>query len=196
MICNFKNIKDIVKKEGLNLLVVSYGGSISNTLVYEMEKNNYKCRTTTWTNILCHCPRYIDVDIPIIYIYDNPIKAFMSMKNRGNGYWDVNQQKLSNNTNVPLSDENLMKLMINQFKSWTDVKRSNVLIVKSSELFQHTIVSKLENFLKNKINYFPIQYNNPKTNINSIFNEELNKLFEKYKLKIDKINNFTTTNLV
>lgn len=196
MICNFKNIKDIVKKEGLNLLVVSYGGSISNTLVYEMEKNNYKCRTTTWTNILCHCPRYIDVDIPIIYIYDNPIKAFMSMKNRGNGYWDVNQQKLSNNTNVPLSDENLMKLMINQFKRWTDVKRSNVLIVKSSELFQHTIVSKLENFLKKKINYFPIQYNNPKTNINNIFNEELNKLFEKYKLKIDKINNFTTTNLV
>lgn len=196
MICNFKNIKDIVKKEGLNLLVVSYGGSISNTLVYEMEKNNYKCRTTTWEKILCHCPRYIDLDIPIIYIYDNPIKAFMSMKNRGNGYWDVNQQKLSNNTNVPLSDENLMKLMINQFKSWADIKRSNVLVIKSSELFQHTIVSKLENFLKNKINYFPIQYNNPKTNINSIFNEELNKLFEKYKLKIDKINNFITTNLV
>ena len=191
MICDLNDINNIIKNEGLDLLVVSYGGSASNALTTSLEKNNYKIRTKTWHNILCHCPHYIDIGIPIIYIYDNPIKSFISMKKRGTGFWDINQQKMSNNKNINLSNENLIKLMINQFNSWTDIKRDNVLILKSCELFTNNIVNKLENFLKRKIYHFPIQYNTPKTNIKNIQDIESIKLFKKYKLEIDKINNFS-----
>ena len=189
MICDLNNIKNIIQNEGLNLLVVSYGGSCSNTLTSALTTNNYKCITKTYSEILCHCPHYIEIDIPIIYIYDNPIKSFMSMKNRGNGFWNINQQKLSNNKNVILSDENLIKLMITQFNSWTNIKYDNVLVIKSCELFTDSIVNKLENFLKKKIYNFPIMFVKPKTNIINIKDIKLIKLFEKYKLDIDKINN-------
>ena len=33
MICDFNNINEIIKSEGLDILVVSYGGCCSNTLV-------------------------------------------------------------------------------------------------------------------------------------------------------------------
>jgi hypothetical protein len=190
MICdlsNINNLNNIIKKEGLNLLVVSYGGSCSNTLVDYLQKNNYKCNSHTWEKILCHCPHYIDVNIPIIYIYDNPIKSFMSVKRR---YFSINQKKLNNNKNINISDENLISLMIQQFNSWTNIKRTNVLVIKSCELFEANIVTKLENFLNKKINYFPIVYSNPKTDINTITNNNLINLFDKYKVEIDKINNY------
>ena len=189
MICNLKNINNIIKNEKLNLLVVSYGGSCSNTLVNKLEKNNYKCISPTWEKILCHCPHYIDINIPVIYIYDNPIKSFISMKTRGNGWYNVNQQKLSNNKKINISDENLIQLIIKQFNSWTNTKKDNVLVIKSSELFEPEIVKKLETFLKKKIKHFPIEYNNPKTDINNIDNN-FTELFDKYKVELDKINNY------
>ena len=112
------------------------------------------------------------------------------MKNRGEGIWDINQQKMSNDINVILSDKNLIELMIKQFNNWTNVKRHNVCVIKSCELFEHNIVDKLEFFLKKKLYHFPIPYETPKTNIESIDSIENNELFEKYKLEIDKINNF------
>jgi len=51
MICDLNNINDIIDKEGLNLLVVSYGGSCSNTLINILEQNNYKCNTNIWRRI-------------------------------------------------------------------------------------------------------------------------------------------------
>ena len=68
MICDLDDINNIIKEEGLNLLVVSYGGCVSNKLTDYLEENNYKIRTETYINILCHCPHYIEIDIPIIYI--------------------------------------------------------------------------------------------------------------------------------
>jgi hypothetical protein len=188
MICNLDNIKNIIEIEGLELMVVSHGGCASNTLIDSLEKNNYKIRSQTYNDILCHCPYYIETHIPIIYIYDNPMKSFISMVERGSGIWDINQQKMSNNKNVDLSNENLLKLMINQFNSWTNVKRDNVLIIKSCELFENSIVDKLEKFLKKKLCHFPIPYITPKINIKHI--NKNNELFKKYKLEIDKINNF------
>ena len=140
MICNLNNVNDIIKSEGLDVLVISYGGCCSNTLADYLEKNNFKCRTEIYCKILCHCPEYIECDIPIIYVYDNPIKSFLSMKNRGKGLWDINQQKMSNDTNVVLSDKNLIELMINQFNNWTNIKRYNVCVIKSCELFENNIV--------------------------------------------------------
>ena len=186
---NLDNINDTIKKERLNLLVVSYGGSASNTLVKMMEKNNYRCNTNIWDKILCHCPHYVNIDIPIIYIYDNPIKSFLSMKRRGKGFWDLNQQKLSNNKEIELSDENLIKLMINQFNSWAKVRRDNVLVIKTSEIFENKIVDKLEKFLKKNIKYFPISKKSHKTTNTHIDNFMLTDLAKKYMLQFDEINN-------
>jgi hypothetical protein len=193
MICDLNdidNIKNIIHEEGLNLLVVSYGGSCSTTLVNMLEKNNYKCRTPIRRKILCHCPHYIDIDIPIIYVYGDFLKSFMSMKKRGAHIWDTNQQKMSNNLNVELSDENLINCMINQFNRWTNIKRDNVLIIKNSELFQNSIVNKLEKFLKKKIKHFPIIYKTPTSNLNNIKDGQLPELFKKYKSEIHDINSF------
>ena len=181
MIQDLNNIDEIIKKEKLDIIVVSYGGSCCNILSKTLEKNNYKCITPIWKKILCHNGDYINTDIPIIYIYDNPIKSFMSMKRRNKGYWDLNQKKLSNNENIELSDENLIKLMIQQYKNWTNIKRDNVLIIKTEELFQNNIVLKLNKFLNTKIKHFPIKYVAPKTKINNITDKNLISLFEKYK---------------
>ena len=192
MICDLDNINNNIKLEDLNLLVISYGGCVSNTVINTLEKNNYNIRTKTYNDILCHCPYYIQTDIPIIYLYDNPIKSFLSMKKRGSGIWDVNQQKMSNNKNVDLSNENLIKLMVAQFNSWTSIRRDNVLIIKSCELFENSIVDKLEKFLKKKLYHFPISYETPNTNMKNIKNiTQYSDLFNKYELEIDKINNFT-----
>ena len=78
------------------------------------------------------------------------------MKKRGDGFWNVNQKKLSNNYNTNLSDENLLSLMIKQFNNWTNIKRDNVLILKSSELFEDNVVNKLEIFSNTKLNNFPL----------------------------------------
>jgi len=188
MIFNLDDANNIIKSEGLDLMVVSYGGCATNTLIDALEKNNYKIRTQTYNDILCHCPYYIKIDIPIIYIYDNPIKSFMSMVKRNKGFWDINQQKMSNNKKVDLSNENLLKLMINQFNSWTTIRNDNLLIIKTCELFENSIVDKLENFLKKKLYYFPIPYKTPQINVKNI--NENNQLIKKYKFEIDKINNF------
>jgi hypothetical protein len=192
MIYNLENIQHVIKNEGLELLVVSYGGSCTNIVVDLLEKNGYKCYTDIWHTFLCHCPVYVERDIPMIYIYDNPIKAFLSMKNRNTGYWDVNQQKMTNNYNVKLSDENLLRCMINQFINWTSIKRDNILIIKSSEIFENLIVDKLERFLNKKVNHFPVEYIEPKKSLENISDKKIVKLFIKYKHYIDKINKFRT----
>jgi hypothetical protein len=189
-ICNFETVSTVIKNENLNLLVVCFGGCCSNAFVSVLEKNGYNIMTPIYYNILCHCPQYIECNIQIIYLYDNPIKSVLSMKNRGNGIWDVNQQKLSNNKNIPLSDENLLKLMISQFNNWTNTERDNVLIIKSNELFEDDITTKLELFLNKKIVGMPMTYITPKTNLNNIIDDKLIELFEKYKTEIYNINNF------
>jgi hypothetical protein len=189
---NLDDVNDDIKKENkvLDILIISYGGSCSNVLVNKLEKNGYKCDTKLWRKILCHCPTYIDINIPIFYIYDNPIKSFLSQKKRGSGWWDVNQKKLSNNHNIELSDENLLKLMIEQFNSWTNVKRDNVLIIKTNEIFEDGIVNKLEKKLNKKISHFPIKYKQPNVTHKDIEDFKLTDLFKKYKLEIEKINKF------
>ena len=181
---------DIIKKEGLDILIVSYGGCCSNKLVEYLEKNGYNCSSKIWSDILCHCPTYIEVNIPVFYIYDNPIKSFLSHKKRGSGFWDVNQMKLSNNPNIKLSDENLLKLMINQFNSWTNVKRDNVLLIKSNEIFEDQIVNKLEKILKKNIYHFPIKYEQPKIKDEDIEILKSTELYKKYEVELQKIINF------
>ena len=133
MICNLDNIKNIIEIEGLELMVVSHGGCASNTLIDSLEKNNYKIRSQTYNDILCHCPYYIETHIPIIYIYDNPMKSFISMVERGSGIWDINQQKMSNNKYVDLSNENLLGIdSPGYFRQivWIDWMKDDELLIK------------------------------------------------------------------
>ncbi len=185
---DFNNIKNIVQTEKLNISVICYGGCCSNKLSDIFEQNNYKSRSPIWVSILGHCPQYVDIDIPIIYLYDNPIKSYLSMKRRRVN--EINQYKLSNNKNIKPSDEYLLQLMIKQFHSFTDQPRKNVLIVKSEELFQPEICDKLKQFLNNpNLNHFPIEYIPGRTNMNAISEADA-ALFLKYKTYIDYINNW------
>lgn len=189
MICDFNNIKATIQEEGLQILIVSYGGSCTNTLLSALTNNGYTCLTKTYRDILCHCPHYIEIDIPIIYIYDNPIKSLLSMKRRGIPCWGSNQQKMRNNLDVELSDEHLLKCMIHQFHSFTETQRENVFVIKSCELFEESIVKKLEHFLQKQLVGFPITFVKPATDITNITDTELRTLFEKYSSEIDAINN-------
>jgi len=193
IIANLNDVPKIVNKEGLELLIISYGGSNSNTLVKNLELEGFTCQTNIWHKLLCHSPIYIDCNIPVIYIYDDPRKSFLSMKNRGHGFYDTNQQKLSNNKNCTISDENLLELMIKQFHDFTDTKRENVLIINSQELYKEGIVTKLNTFLNKNVKHFPIKWKKPKTSLHNI-NIETQKLFQKYKDEINKINNFKYNN--
>ena len=97
---------------------------------------------------------------------------------------------MSNNKNIDLSDETLITLMINQFNSWTQIKRNNVLVIRSCELFEDNIVNKLEKFLNKKMHNFPILYTLPKTDMKNIKDKKINKLFTKYNLELLKIINW------
>jgi hypothetical protein len=185
-ICDLKQINDIIKEEKMDICVISHGGCCSNQLVDILTENGYNIRTPIWDNILCHCPEYIDIDIPIIYIYGNPLYSFLSVKKRGEGFWDINQKKLSNNENITLSDENLLKLMLKQINAWINIKKDNVLILKSSEIFEEPILDKLQSFLKKDLHSFPITYIKPKTSLENLDRDEL-MLFQKYKKNINTI---------
>lgn len=43
MICDLRYANSLINNQGLDILVVSYGGSCSNLLVDTLEKNGYRC---------------------------------------------------------------------------------------------------------------------------------------------------------
>ena len=149
-ILSVNRIVPLVKQSGMNVCVISYGVSATNTVIDILETNGYKIRTEVYNRLLCHFPTYINLGIPIIYVYSHPIKSLLSAKRRGPKIWKVNQQKLTNNLNTILSDENLLQSMFNQFKSWTSTPRNDVLILKMRELFDPSVAQKIQKFLKKK----------------------------------------------
>lgn len=187
-------IQNIIREEGLEVCVISYGGCGSNRLTQKLMHNNYKAKTTIWDKILCHCPEIIRFDIPIIYIYRNPIHALLSMKRRGHGIWDKNQKKMSNNSEIELSDENLLQLMIRHFNMWTTCDFNCILIIKYEELFRDTIIHKLSGFLDNpNLLHFPVDYIEPNITddyISENIDESTKQLFVKYEKEINEINNY------
>ena len=184
MIMDLSKINGRILEEKLDIAVISFGGCSSNTLCDILEKNGYKVRSNIYEKILCHCPSPIKINIPVIYVYRDPREALLSMKRRGKGFWDVNQQKLSNSTNINYSDGNLLKLMIQQFNKWTNFKDNRMIILKYEELFNESINDKLKLFLDNdKLTNFPITYNKPHINSSVVdtIDNGFKKLFEKYK---------------
>ena len=200
IIYDYNNINNDLINEGINLLVICFGGCCSNSLVDILEKNGYKIRTKLFDKILCHSPETFDTNIPIIYLYNNPIEAYLSQKRRkieldinNKSLYQININKLSNNYNTIISDKNLLNFMIKQFYKWKDYllnkKNNNIIFLHKTELFRNTIKKKLNKFLNKKLIGFPLIYKKPKTNYNLI-DENDKILFIKYKNDIDYINNF------
>jgi hypothetical protein len=176
----------------MDVIVVSYGGSGSTTLSNILTKNGYKFEDDhMYIKYLCHYPDYISLDIPIIYIYDDPKHSLLSMRRRGDGIWNINQDKLGllKPTKHEHSDENLLRLMIEQFHNWTSEEHDNVLVIHTRELFQQSIKTKLDKFLKKDLKHLPVSYIKPKTNMSHVTQDDI-ELFNKYSSYINHINNF------
>ena len=169
----------------LDIMVVSYGGSGSNTLTNYLCSLKFKCKSPTWHKIFCHFPEPLECfKIKCIYIYDDPRIAFMSMKRRNKGYWDLNQRKLANNSEVKLSDENLLELMIKQFMSWTKNPKKNIFIISKKDFF-----SENRKFLFDFLNISPEHY--PSWNKPHTYDfDKYKDLFKKYEKEIAYINNY------
>ena len=76
--------------------------------------------------------------------------------------------------------------MLKQINTWININKSNVLILKSSEIFEEPILDKLQTFLKKDLHSFPITYIKPKTSLENLDRDEL-MLFQKYKKNINTI---------
>ena len=193
MIFDLRFVNRAIIQQGLQVCITSYGGSCTNALRGELEKNGYKCFTKIWDNILCHCRERLNLVIPHIYVYNDPRKAFLSMKRRGKGFWDLNQKKLANNNYIRLSDDNLLQQMFIQFYNYTRKPLSNrILIIHQDELFQESIVNKLRKFLGNPgLKGFPIEYRPPKTPHELLYRVPYYaNLFAKYRKHIENVNNY------
>ncbi len=186
-IVSISQIPRIVKNERLRLWICSYGGSGTNLLADYLSKKKKFQKTWIWKNSLCHFPHFINLGIPTIYIYDDPRKSFFSMKRRGKGYWDVNQRKLNNDNNTPLSDENLFKSMIQQWKEWVKhANEKNVLFLDFRHFFTEETKKKIQSFLKISIQDYPVY----KPSNRKYDYSQYQDLFSKYENEIQEILQF------
>lgn len=195
MICNMDTLKERVKNDGLEVCLTSYGGCCTNVLCEILNQCNIITNTPVWGDILCHSPCYVELGIPIIYLYDHPVKSFMSVKRRGK-LMKMNYAKMTNNLDSVYTPEKMIRSMINQFHSFTRENRDDVLVLHSKELFQPDISSKLSNFLiRNGINEkiyndlngkLPLIYKHPSHKDNEL-TIGLAFIFNRYKNEIQKI---------
>lgn len=170
-IYEYKNIKNDLINEKIDILVICFGGCCSNSLINVLEKNGYKIRTKLFDKILCHSPETFQTNIPIIYIYNNPIESYLSQKRRKKeldinnvSLFDINIKKLSNNYSKNNKNENLLKLMIKQFYLWKNysLNNNNILFIHKTELFRNNIKNKFNKFLNNNLIDIPLIYIKPK----------------------------------
>ncbi len=150
-----------ILREKLDVVVVCFGGCGSNVLVRTLERNGFKTRSPIWDTVLCHCPEVVDPvkGVKFIYLYRDFEDAFLSMKNRGPGIWDVNQYKLSNGKTKKedLSDENLKNLMKNQYGKWTNAakERDDIMTIDYKILFKPEGQFKIEEYLGLPLENYP-----------------------------------------
>ena len=188
---NLSKIPFLIVEDKLDICVISYGGTGSNNLVNLLRDNGINSRTKNWEEYICHCPEYFYSKVPVLYIYSDPRLALTSMYKRGKDIYEVNQIKLSNNKKVNFSEENLLKLMINQFKNWYKHKNEpNIYFIKSERLYTNEFYIFIKSLLnvETELSGFPLAYKVPFNTLETI-PIEYNDLFKKYKNDIDWIIN-------
>jgi hypothetical protein len=154
-----------------------------------LQAKGLNTRARCWQKLICHCPEPIDLDIPIIYMYNQDARdAFCSQRRRMSVCWKDNQRKLSNG-NVPrFSDENLISLMMQQFKKWTTVAhKKNVMFLTFQEFFTDAGRDKINKFLKKDYTGYPNWGDREK----HVYNFDDDKvLFDKFKDDFELVKNF------
>lgn len=177
-----------IADEGLDVWLCSYGGSGTNMLASYLETKSLVVRTRSWKRLLCHHSQPIDVRSPTkaVYLFGDPRAAFKSMKRRGPGHYDVNQQKLNNRKELPYSDETLMSSMLRQFDRWTARNQTNlpILLLRFEHIFESGKYA-LARFLGIDVSDFPDRKPTRDSEDYSFEGEE--QLFRRYAPRIERI---------
>lgn len=199
------DLEKAVKRENLQVAIVSFGGSGSNGLAEFYQSKGINTRARCWQNLLCHCPEPIKMDIPVIYVYNEDARdAFCSQRRRRRnlagpgskenwkGIWKDNQKKLSNGSVSNFSDETLLSLMIQQFKNWAKVAdQENVLFITFQELFTDAGKDKLNSHIKRDFKDYP-KWGDREKHVYKFDDDK--ELFGKFKDDLEFIKNFRSKN--
>ena len=189
-----ETLERLVHDQKLDVLVVSFGGCCSNALVDLLVKNGFVCRSAIWKKLLCHSPMFLDLDIPIIYIYGDPIKSYMSMKRRGDGWWSTNQKKMSNGRVKHGDGGVLLDLMRAQFEIFTSQSSKNVLVIDNKDLFsdKQDLTKLLCGFLGREVKFLPITERARKSKAEGLLTATDYAFFNepKHKRFISKVRNY------
>ena len=172
----------------MDIILCSFGGCYSEVLANYLENNNYRIETDLYHKLLCHLPSVIKTNKPIIYLYRDIRDAFNMVKYGRIGSYDFNIKKLSNDKNVIISDENLLKLMIQQFNNFTkNIENNNkILFLSYDDMYTEKGLELLREFLDN---------NNLEKIVNTSIEKKYkfpDKLYVKYKEDINNILKFTS----
>lgn len=189
---HYPNVKEELLNSCLDAWVCSFGGCASNSLTDFLETKGLIVRNKLWRETLCHYPNSLaDVKIPKVYIYDDIIDSFLSVKRRGKGWYDENQKKLADNADTYISDNSLIQLMASQFCKWfTSYDLAidpNIFFISKDDFFNsQSMQDDLCEFLKISKGGFPKERPR-KTNIEKAM--EINQsLFLERKIDIDTVN--------
>ena len=149
-------IVEQITAQGPEVWVCSYGGSACNQLADFIEEQlKLKVRCQIWGDSLCHYPKPLNCGIPMVYIYDDIDKAFLSVKRRNKSVWNI--QKLSDYKITNNSDDKILfELMIKQFNEWS--VSHDVFMIHRNDFFRNKTKQKeLLKYLKidNKNIIFP-----------------------------------------
>lgn len=178
------------------ILVTSFGGCASNSLVHILKHNDFRL-VDGYDEHLCHASKPPRINIKMIYLYNDPIHSWLSQINRG--LTETNVMKLSDHRFKTRGNNKLLllKLMIRQFKNWTSAPINNLLIIKTSELFTQEGKIKLERFLKpevkpgvgKQIEGLPMVYRQPKS-LDCPMSLEERRIIKYYIKDINHINKY------
>lgn len=177
-------IKKSVQLEQMDCCIISTGGCGTHYLANQLEDNGLKVRTSVWNNYLVHFPKFIKLDIPIIYLYRDLREAFISQIR--NNFAEKNYIMMKT-SNKKYSNENFIQVMYEQFKSFIN---ENVFKIEYKQLFNNDIIKKLYNFLDIKKFVFKNNYKTPKQ---MDFNNYKN-IFSKFENKIKEVNLYKGVN--
>lgn len=161
ILSNSEIIREINK---LDVWLVSPGGSGSTTFNTWLTKNGYNIINHTWRKIGCHHGIPLNLKIPIIYLFADLSKAYMSVsrrKSRRDSPYFTNQRKLTNNYHCQISETNLWKSMKNQIENWVFLEdfvfTSDILIIKQNDLYTEKGKILVEKLLGRSFMDFPIE---------------------------------------
>lgn len=174
-------IKKSVQLEQMNCCVISLGGCGTHYLANQLEDNGLKVRTSVWNNYLVHFPKFIKLNIPIIYLYRDLREAFISQIR--NNFAEKNYMMIKT-SNDKYSNENFIQAMYEQFKSFIN---KDVFKIEYKQLFNYDAIKELYKFLNIKKFVFKNNYKTPKQmNFNNYKN-----VFSDFRKEIEDINSVT-----